>query len=76
MIRGYFFSTRSSTDRAAGFGPVGWGFESLRVHHYSTRWIRTRKRSGNLGFPSAEVPKPQGFGEGENLPGAPLDSLL
>ena len=25
-------SARSSTDRATGFYPVGWGFESLRAH--------------------------------------------
>ncbi len=25
-------SARSSTDRATGFYPVGWGFDSLRAH--------------------------------------------
>ena len=25
--------TRGLTDRAIGYGPIGWGFESLRVYH-------------------------------------------
>ena len=31
---------RSSTDRAAGFYPAGWGFESLRARWYEEVWGR------------------------------------
>ncbi len=28
-----YICTRGLTDRAIGYGPIGWGFESLRVYH-------------------------------------------
>ncbi len=30
--------TRGLTDRAIGYGPIGWGFESLRVYHKES-WL-------------------------------------
>jgi hypothetical protein len=48
---------RSSMDRATGFYPVGWGFESLRAHsaplvsQHGTHWCRrTRMKPRRVGL--------------------------
>ena len=33
------FSARSSMDRATGFYPVGWGFESLRAYQHWQKFM-------------------------------------
>ena len=38
-------SARSSTDRATGFYPVGWGFESLRAHFFLTETCLVSRNS-------------------------------